>query len=152
MDCSPPGSSIHGLFQARGLEWGATAFSAATCWGRRYWNLSCHSLLVRFSWLRPLSLYVFGALLFGALIFDVILFLVILPALKFTLSNIDIHSLSWFFIHVDSSASFPPFYFHPLVLLYLKQVPYRPRFVGWCFYDQLSRSLSFSWCIETIHI
>ena len=27
MDCSPPGSSIHGIFQARGLEWGATAFS-----------------------------------------------------------------------------------------------------------------------------
>ena len=26
-DCSPPGSSIHGIFQARGLEWGATAFS-----------------------------------------------------------------------------------------------------------------------------
>ena len=25
MDCSPPGSSIHGIFQARVLEWGATA-------------------------------------------------------------------------------------------------------------------------------
>ena len=27
MDCSPPGSSIHGSFQARVLEWGAIAFS-----------------------------------------------------------------------------------------------------------------------------
>ena len=27
MDCSLPGSSVHGLFQARVLEWGATAFS-----------------------------------------------------------------------------------------------------------------------------
>ena len=27
MDCSPPGSSIHGTFQARVLEWGAIAFS-----------------------------------------------------------------------------------------------------------------------------
>ena len=27
MDCSPPGFSIHGIFQARVLEWGATAFS-----------------------------------------------------------------------------------------------------------------------------
>ena len=27
MDCSPPGSSIHGVFQARVLEWGAIAFS-----------------------------------------------------------------------------------------------------------------------------
>ena len=27
MDCSPPGSSIDGIFQARVLEWGAIAFS-----------------------------------------------------------------------------------------------------------------------------
>ena len=27
MDCSPAGSSIHGIFQARVLEWGASAFS-----------------------------------------------------------------------------------------------------------------------------
>ena len=27
MDCSLPGSSVHGTFQARVLEWGATAFS-----------------------------------------------------------------------------------------------------------------------------
>ena len=27
MDCSPPGSSIHGIFQARVLEWGAITFS-----------------------------------------------------------------------------------------------------------------------------
>ena len=27
MDCSPAGSSIHGIFQARVLEWGAIAFS-----------------------------------------------------------------------------------------------------------------------------
>ena len=26
-DCSLPGSSVHGIFQARVLEWGATAFS-----------------------------------------------------------------------------------------------------------------------------
>ena len=28
MDCSRPGSSTHGIFQARVLEWGAIAFSA----------------------------------------------------------------------------------------------------------------------------
>ena len=27
MDCSPPGSSNHGVFQERVLEWGAIAFS-----------------------------------------------------------------------------------------------------------------------------
>ena len=27
MDCSPPGPSVHGIFQARVLDWGAIAFS-----------------------------------------------------------------------------------------------------------------------------
>ena len=27
MDCSPPGSSVHGIFQTRVLEWVAVAFS-----------------------------------------------------------------------------------------------------------------------------
>ena len=35
MDCSPPGSSIHGIFQARVLEWGAIAFS--------WHDISCHN-------------------------------------------------------------------------------------------------------------
>ena len=35
MDCSPPGSSIHGIFQARVLEWGAIAFSESLL----YWGL-----------------------------------------------------------------------------------------------------------------
>ena len=30
MDCSPPGSSVHGIFQARVLEWGAIVFSICT--------------------------------------------------------------------------------------------------------------------------
>ena len=30
MDCSLPGSSIHGIFQARVLEWGASAFSVGS--------------------------------------------------------------------------------------------------------------------------
>ena len=29
VDCSPPGSSVHGIFQARVLEWRAIAFSRA---------------------------------------------------------------------------------------------------------------------------
>ena len=37
MDCSPPGSSVHGIFQARVLEWLAIAFSVFTC--KIYWTL-----------------------------------------------------------------------------------------------------------------
>ena len=32
MDCSLPGSCIHGIFQARVLEWGAIAFSDKKCY------------------------------------------------------------------------------------------------------------------------
>ena len=32
MDCSLPGFSTHGIFQARVLEWGAIAFSDQTLW------------------------------------------------------------------------------------------------------------------------
>ena len=36
MDCSLPGSSIHGIFQARVLEWGAITFSESTLYIRSY--------------------------------------------------------------------------------------------------------------------
>ena len=36
MDCSLPGSSIHGIYQARVLEWGAIAFSNINVY---MWNL-----------------------------------------------------------------------------------------------------------------
>ena len=35
MDCSLPGSSVHGIFQARVLEWGATAFSYQSLRGKK---------------------------------------------------------------------------------------------------------------------
>ena len=34
MDCSLPGSSVHGIFQARVLEWIAIAFSRGSSWPR----------------------------------------------------------------------------------------------------------------------
>ena len=38
MDCSPPGSSIHGIFQARVLEWVAISCSRGSSWPRdRTW-------------------------------------------------------------------------------------------------------------------
>ena len=43
MDCSLPGSSIHGIFQAKVLEWGAIAFS----------ELKCECMLSHFSRVLP---------------------------------------------------------------------------------------------------
>ena len=31
MDCSPPGSSVHGIFQARVLEWGSRSLESLNC-------------------------------------------------------------------------------------------------------------------------
>ena len=42
MDCSPPGSFVHGIFQARVLEWGASAFSVS----RHSDHLKCKSALI----------------------------------------------------------------------------------------------------------
>ena len=43
MDCSPPGSSVHGIFQARVLEWGIIASSGNSPWG--------HSITGKQQWL-----------------------------------------------------------------------------------------------------
>ena len=57
MDCSPPGSSICGIFQARVLEWGAIAFSANSDYQHVKWvqlygslNILWHSLSLRLEW------------------------------------------------------------------------------------------------------
>ena len=55
MDCSLPGSSIHGIIQARVLEWGAIAFSHL-CTGFQFmphilsFSECCFSLVLWFLW------------------------------------------------------------------------------------------------------
>ena len=41
MDCSPPGTSIHGLSQARILEWVAISSSRGSSWPRDQTQVSC---------------------------------------------------------------------------------------------------------------
>ena len=41
MDCSLPGSSVHGIFQARILEWVAISFSRGSSWLRDQAQVSC---------------------------------------------------------------------------------------------------------------
>ena len=47
MDCSPLGSSVHGIFQARILEWVAISFSRASSWCRDQTHISCISCIGR---------------------------------------------------------------------------------------------------------
>ena len=41
MDCSPPTSSVHGILQARILEWVAISFSRGSSWPRDLTRVSC---------------------------------------------------------------------------------------------------------------
>jgi len=49
MDCSPPGSSVHGILQARTLEWVSISFSKAWKWKVKVKSLS-HVWLLATSW------------------------------------------------------------------------------------------------------
>ena len=64
MDCSLPGSSIHGIFQARILEWGAISFSSswesqtikkAECWRLDAFELWSWKRLLRVPWIARTS-------------------------------------------------------------------------------------------------
>ena len=53
MDCSLPGCSVHGIFQARVLEWVASAFSRRSSWPRG-WTQVSHIASRRFTMSRHL--------------------------------------------------------------------------------------------------
>ena len=48
MDCSLPGSSVHGIFQARVLEWGASAFSNSLVIPRNSYQTTTYQRKQRF--------------------------------------------------------------------------------------------------------
>ena len=50
MDCSLPGSSIHGISQARTLEWVAISFSRGSSWPRDRTCVSCIGMQVLYCW------------------------------------------------------------------------------------------------------
>ena len=49
MDCSPPGSSVHGILQARILEWVAVPFSRGLTQGSNPGLLHCRRILYHLS-------------------------------------------------------------------------------------------------------
>ena len=50
MDCSPPGSSVHGISQARILEWVAISFSRGSSGIRDWTCVSCIGRLTFYLW------------------------------------------------------------------------------------------------------
>ena len=61
MDCNLPGSSVHGNFQTRILEWVATSYSRASSWPR---DRTCVSCGLSWDYLICLSYHVVQQLLF----------------------------------------------------------------------------------------
>ena len=57
MDCSPPGSSVHGIFQARILEWVAISFSRGLSWPRDWTWVSCTAGRLFTDWAEDVSIH-----------------------------------------------------------------------------------------------
>ena len=50
MGCSPPGSSVHGILQARILEWVAIFYSRRSSWPRDWTHVSCIGKWILYCW------------------------------------------------------------------------------------------------------
>ena len=50
MDCNPPGSSVHGISQARLLEWVVISFSRASYWTWDWTHVSCIDRQILYYW------------------------------------------------------------------------------------------------------
>ena len=60
MDCSPPGSSVHGILQARILEWVAMPFSRGSSWPRDWTCNLLHCRQILYHWAtREARIYLF---------------------------------------------------------------------------------------------
>ena len=63
MDCSLPGSSVHGISQARILEWVAISFSRGSSWPRNWTQVSCIGRWILYHWATREALYMYKYLL-----------------------------------------------------------------------------------------
>ena len=73
MDCSPPGSPVHGIFQARVLEWGAVAFSVCMLYPdekKNFWKKEIRKKI--FKWTKT-NLYITNLRMFIIIMIRIIL-------------------------------------------------------------------------------
>ena len=68
MDCSLPGSSVHGVLQVRILEWVAMPSSRRSSWPRNWIHVSCGSCITRgFFTAEPLGKPIYRSLIYSKL-------------------------------------------------------------------------------------
>ena len=61
MNCSPPGSSVHGIFQARIVEWVAISYSRVSSWPKERTPVFCVSCIgkrILYHWCRHTYRYI----------------------------------------------------------------------------------------------
>ena len=134
MDCSLPGSSVHGILQARIPEWVAISFSRGS-FQPRDWSWICVAGRFFTNWaIREAPYVCLGApkTLYGLTplsLCDDLLFLF------WTLSTFRCkYSYSWFLlVPICLKYLFPPFILSLYVFLKLKWVSYKQLIIGSCF-------------------
>ena len=57
MDCSPPGSLVHGILQAVTLEWVAISFTRGSSWPRDRTRVCCIGRLILYTWATRVTRY-----------------------------------------------------------------------------------------------
>ena len=120
MDCSLPGSSIHGIFQARVLEWGAISFfvflapfkSSLHIWSLKlYYDMSIVSLKCYATWNSLGLLHVWTCVFISSEKFSVVM----LSNLDFSLSSASTSLGTWLDVYEGVS---------PCLLCLLKSLSY----------------------------
>ena len=95
IDSSPPGSSVHGILQARTLEWTAMPSFRGSSWPRNRTCISCDSCIAgRFSTPKPLGNPPLNPLF-------LINWKLHLSLIRFTLNIFDRKLHGWFFIFLS---------------------------------------------------
>ena len=106
MDCSLPGSSIHGIFQAIVLEWGAIAFSRGSSWPRdRTWVSLIVDRSHQGSFLKTLSNMTWSYLIVSIIHLQSEIFVDSLDGVLFQLLSIQWHFLAFNYIALGCSLS-----------------------------------------------
>ena len=111
IDYSPPGSSVHGIFQARMLKCVAISYSKRSSWSRDQTCISCISYIGRWdSW--PLSVQFSSVTQSCLTLFD---------TMDCSTPGLPVHHNSWSLLKLMSIESLMPsnhlIFYHPLLLL-----------------------------------
>ena len=94
MDCRPPGSSVHGIFQAGILKWVAISYFRGSSWPRDQTQVSCEFITESPGSWSPLVFTVFVILLLSSRIYACFLCIICIFLLIFSFSLYSIFPIS----------------------------------------------------------